>query len=168
MNKTATYSLLLGAIAILLILASCKKETPTDVVYNRITITDGVNSGYTYDFPVMMGFWSIVNESTKSYWVVFGDEVVPPNATSNVLEFFMYLYGQQNIIFPGSDGQSMLLTLNIEGTDCTYVLKTALFSVYEISDFELVGYLDGTFLDGCNNNEEVQITMECRIPLQQF
>jgi hypothetical protein len=149
------------------VFAGCKKDEE-DPDYNLFRITSGTYNGFSYQFNINKGFWAQVNQDTRSYSLVFGDDQDPPAATNNFGRAFLYYDGTNNTIpFPSPEGQQLNFSFDLQedGSVCTLQYQDATITVEEVSDSEIKGRVTGEFINSCDA-ETVNVEMDFSIALE--
>jgi len=164
-NIISIQCLILLTLIILVPFSACKKDDNDQADLNTIKVIFSDNTELTYAYSPNQGFWAQADPSTRSYWLVFGDNVTPPTQGKSTLDMFFYRLGQSTITFPSAEGQSIQFTLEVDGEVCTFSYELVTLSIYIVDDMRMTGFITGTFYNSCNNNEKVAMEMEFDISL---
>ena len=147
-----------------LVFAACKKDKDAEE-YNTVKITSGVNSGVSYTFEPNTGYVAYVDQTTRSYQLVFGSGQPSPPVAPGILDMFFYYKGINTITFPSADGQYIWFKLTINDQDCMFQDKNVDLSILEVTDNFMTGRISGEFHDSCNGSESVQVEMDFNITI---
>jgi len=159
--------LILPLFIIAIVFAGCKKDED-DPDYNLFKITSGAYEGFTVQFQTNKGFWAQVNQDTRSYSLIFGDDVDPPAVTVDIGRTFFYHDGTNNTIsFPSPEGQQLNFAFDLknDSTVCALQYQDATIVINEISDTGIKGKISGEFITSCDG-EKVNVEMDFSITLQ--